>query len=56
FSRSGWGPGDAVSPTVINLDLEPGTHDLKLLIEDIRPEKDGHYGYWRVSAIMVGWN
>jgi hypothetical protein len=56
FSRSGWCPGDAVSPTVINLDLEPGTHDLKLLIEDIRPEKDGHYGYWRVSAIMVGWN
>lgn len=58
FSRSGWCPGDVVPPLKIDAGtfLGPGDHEMKLVIEGVRPEDaDGHLGYWRVSAYLVGW-
>jgi len=57
YSRSGWCPGDYVEPLVLDLSdhLRPGVHTIRFNIEDIRPEdEDGHFGYWRVSAFVVG--
>ncbi|MBD3368725.1 MAG: peptide-N-glycosidase, partial [Candidatus Eisenbacteria bacterium] len=59
YSRSGWCPGDRVPPRLIDLSgvLEPGEHTLTFTVEDVRPKDDaGHYGYWRVSAALLGWN
>lgn len=59
YSRSGWCPGDAVAPLELDLTdhLTPGAHTLHFVIEDMRPRnEDGHYGYWRVSASLVGWD
>ena len=58
FSRSGWCPGDAVRPTSIDVTdrLPPGEHDLAFRVENIRSEDASGYGYWRVSAVLVGWN
>jgi hypothetical protein len=58
YSRSGWCPGDWVPPTRFELSraLTPGTHTLRYYIENVRPEdEDGHFGYWRVSAHLLGW-
>jgi len=59
FSRSGWCPGDTVAPAVFDVttDFPSGDHEVGLLIEDVRPKNDeGHYGYWRVSAYLLGWS
>ncbi len=58
YSRSGWCPGDWVRPMVTDLrmDLLPGDHTMEFSIEDVRPrDENDHYGYWRVSAYLVGW-
>jgi len=59
FSRSGWCPGDEVLPLELDLSdhLTAGEHTVRFVIEDMRPrDEDGHYGYWRVSAAVVGWD
>ena len=58
YSRSGWCPSDKVRPIQIDLSkfLDPGQHILSFDIEGIRPVgPDDHYGYWRVSAYLLGW-
>ena len=58
YSRSGWCPGDIVSPLELDLTdhLTPGAHSVRAMIENIRPKgKDNQFGYWRVSAYVVGW-
>ncbi len=57
YSRSGWCPGDVVDPLVLDLTdhFAEGNHDIGIRIESIRPEgEDGHKGFWRVSAYLVG--
>lgn len=59
YSRSGWCPGVEVAPREIDLTdhLAPGRHVVRFAIEDMRPrDADGHFGYWRVSAALVGWD
>lgn len=58
FSRSGWCPGDIVLPTPIDLTgkLPPGEHEIGFRVENVRPKDDSGYGYWRVSAVLAGWN
>lgn len=58
YSRSGWCPGVEVLPVEIDLTdhLTAGNHTVRFMIENMRPEnEEGHYGYWRVSAFLVGW-
>lgn len=58
YSRSGWCPGDSVEPVVLDLTdhLTPGEHTVSFSVEDVRPRnEDGHFGYWRVSGHLVGW-
>ena len=58
YSRSGWCPGDQVPPHRFDLSaaLPAGEHYLEFAIEDIRPrDAEGNFGYWRVSALLVGW-
>jgi len=58
YSRSGWCPGDVVAPLKVELGdrLGPGRQRLSFDIEDVRPEdENGHFGYWRVSAHLLGW-
>lgn len=56
FSRSGWCPGDAVAPHRFDLSgLAPGAHDFEFTIENIRPRDESGHGYWRVSAVLIGW-
>jgi hypothetical protein len=57
YSRSGWCPGDVVLPHPVEVSafLPPGEHELEFRVEDIRPEDDRGHGYWRVSAVLVGW-
>ena len=58
FDRTNWCPGDKVDPIKIDLSeyLSKGTHQLRLVIEDVRPkDKEGYLGYWRVSAYILGW-
>jgi len=59
FSRSGWCPGDQVNPVDIDLSdhLTSGKHTVRFMVENVRPEdEDGHFGYWRVSSQLVGWD
>jgi len=58
FSRSGWCPGDVVAPVPIDVTaaLPAGAHEIALGIEGIRPKDDSGHGYWRVSAMLAGWN
>lgn len=59
YSRSGWCPGVEVLPREIDLTdhLTPGRHRLRFAVEDVRPmDAQGHYGYWRISAHLVGWD
>jgi len=58
FSRSGWCPGDYVTPEQIDLTdyLSPGHHKIGFIIENIRPkDENNHHGVWRVSAHLIGW-
>lgn len=57
YSRSGWCPGDYVRPLELDLTdhLPPGPHTIRFAIENVRPKDEaGHYGYWRVSAYVIG--
>lgn len=59
YNRSGWCPGDEVLPLELDLSdhLTAGEHTVRFMIEDMRPrDADGHHGYWRVSAALVGWD
>ncbi len=59
YSRSGWCPGDEVLPLELDLSdhLVAGEHTMRFVIEDMRPrDEDDNYGYWRVSAALVGWD
>jgi hypothetical protein len=59
YSRSGWCPGTEVLPTEFDLTdaLPPGRHTIGFAIESMRPkDAKGNYGYWRVSAALVGWD
>ncbi len=59
YNRSGWCPGSEVRPIEYDLSdhLTPGKHTIHYQIEDIRPaDAAGHFGYWRVSMVLVGWN
>jgi len=59
YSRSGWCPGDRVPPRLIDLSgvLAPGAHTLSFNVENVRPKNaEGYYGYWRVSAALLGWD
>jgi Peptide-N-glycosidase F, C terminal/Peptide-N-glycosidase F, N terminal len=59
YSRSGWCPGTAVVPMEVDLSdhLSPGKHRIRFRVEDIRPRNEaGDFGYWRVSASLVGWD
>lgn len=54
FSRSGWCPGAAVSPTLIALDeLRPGRHRLQIVIPAGAPEGSS-FSSWNVSGILLG--
>jgi len=59
YSRSGWCPSQDVPPVEFDLTdhLAPGTHIVRFAVEGMRPkDKEGHYGYWRLSACLVGWD
>ncbi len=59
YSRSGWCPGDYVKPLELDLTdhLTPGPHTINFMIENVRPkDADGHFGYWRISAQLLGTN
>lgn len=59
YSRSGWCPGLDVEPVEIDLTdhLPAGRHTIRVAVEGIRPvDAAGHYGYWRVSASLLGWD
>ncbi len=58
FDRSGWCPGDRIEPVTVNVTeaLGAGEHALTFDIENVRPREGEHYGYWRVSAYLVGWS
>jgi len=58
YSRSGWCPSQEVAPIEFDLTdhLRPGKHTVRFVVEGMRPkDKDGNYGYWRLSACVVGW-
>jgi hypothetical protein len=58
YGRSGWCPGDKVTPVSIDLTehLTPGNHTIGFYVEDVRPrDEDDHLGYWRVSSYLLGW-
>lgn len=58
FSRTGWCPGTAILPTEIPVaikSLSAGKHKVSFGIENIRPKDETGYGYWRVSAYLVGY-
>jgi hypothetical protein len=59
YSRSGWCPGDRVPPRLVDLSgvLAPGPHTVTFNVEGVRPkDAEGHFGYWRVSAALLGWS
>lgn len=59
YSRSGWCPGVEVLPTEFDLTdhLVPGKHTARFAVEDMRPnDENGNFGYWRISAYLVGWS
>lgn len=58
YSRSGWCPSQVVTPVEIDLTdhLKAGRHTLRFAVEGMRPkDAAGHFGYWRLSALLVGW-
>ncbi|HEU4723899.1 MAG TPA: peptide-N-glycosidase F-related protein [Candidatus Eisenbacteria bacterium] len=59
YSRSGWCPSQDVTPMEFDLTdhLTPGPHTVRFAVEGMRPkDKEGNYGYWRLSACLVGWD
>lgn len=59
YSRSGWCPGVEVAPVELDLTdhLARGRHTVRFEVEDMRPrDEKGNFGYWRISAHLVGWN
>ncbi len=59
YSRSGWCPGVEVEPMEFDLSdhLGAGSHTFRFMVENVRPtDENGHYGYWRISAYLVGWD
>lgn len=59
YSRSGWCPGTEVLPYEIDLTdhLVPGGHTVRFRVLNMRPEDEkGHFGYWRISGYLVGWD
>ena len=59
YSRSGWCPGDVVTPMEFDVTdfLGPGRHRVGIRVEDVRPrDAKGNFGYWRVSASVIGWD
>ncbi len=59
YSRSGWCPSQGVPPLEFDLTdhLVPGIHTVRFAVEGMRPKNpEGHYGYWRLSACLVGWD
>ena len=58
FDRTNWCPADKVEPLIYDFTehLNPGDHTITLTIEDVRPkDENGHLGYWRTSAYLIGW-
>ncbi len=58
YSRSGWCPSQVVEPVEMDLTdhLTTGTHTIRFVVENMRPKNaEGDYGYWRLSAMLVGW-
>lgn len=54
FSRSGWCPGAAVSPSFIQLEgLEPGRHLIQVVIPAGPPEGTS-FSAWSVSGVLLG--
>jgi hypothetical protein len=59
YDRSGWCPGDRARPLELDLTdhLSAGEHQLEVQIENVRPRDEaGHFGYWRVSAQLIGYS
>jgi hypothetical protein len=59
YSRSGWCPGMDVTPIEFDLTdhLSAGRHTVRFDVLDVRPkDENGHFGYWRISAHLVGWD
>ncbi|HSQ59069.1 MAG TPA: peptide-N-glycosidase F-related protein, partial [Acidobacteriota bacterium] len=59
YSRSGWCPSQIVAPMEFDLTdhLGPGKHTIRFAVEGMRPkDAEGHYGYLRLSAALVGWD
>jgi hypothetical protein len=59
YARSGWCPSQAVEPVEFDLTdhLAPGRHSIRFSVEGMRPkDADGNYGYWRISAMLAGWD
>jgi len=59
YSRSGWCPGDVVTPIEFDLTdaLTPGRHRVTVRVEGVRPRgADGEFGFWRLSAAVIGWD
>lgn len=58
YDRSGWCPGDVVKPLAFDVTgaLKAGEHTVTVNVEDVRPRgADDQFGYWRVSAYVLGW-
>ena len=54
LSRSGWCPGEAVSPVLVPLpDLTPGRHTIRVVIPMGPPEGDS-FSAWNVSGVLLG--
>jgi hypothetical protein len=48
-----------VTPVQFDLSdhLTAGSHRIRIAIEGMRPrDAEGHFGYWRVSAGLMGWD
>ncbi len=59
YSRSGWCPGVEVPPIEFDLTdhLTAGRHTIRFAVEEMRPrDESDHFGYWRISAHLVGWD
>lgn len=59
YSRSGWCPGVEVTPMEFDLSdhLSAGDHTFQFTVENVRPtDENGNFGYWRISAYLVGWD
>ena len=54
YSRSGWCPGDKVSPRIIRLGkLKKGVHELKILVKDAQNTRGSAFNFWNISAYLV---